>query len=274
MLLFLIGPLLLVLKIGFSKSTFAMPPFSAVFSIAADYIVNIRFNFGNYITILNDSYYISAFANSIYLGLSTSVLCLILGFPMAYGIHCTRRRWVKMSLIMMVALSFWTSFLVRVYSWMNLLSAHGLVNSTLLKLGFITHPIQLIGNYNMVCTGLVFCYLPFMIFPIYAVLEKVDRSYTESATDLGCTPTRVFWRITVPLSKSGAISGCIMVFTMSAGEFVIPELLGNADTITFGRVLWTEFFTNLDWPMACALSVVMMLFIILPVVWVNNKIPS
>ncbi|MDR2667257.1 MAG: ABC transporter permease subunit, partial [Holosporales bacterium] len=164
-----------------------------------------------------------------------------------------------------------TSFLIRIYSWMNLLSIHGIVNSILMKFGVIDEPIQFLGSYYTVCLGLVFCYLPFMIFPVYAVLEKIDNSYIEAAHDLGCHPTATFWSITVPLARAGILTGSILVFTASTGEFVIPELLGKSDTVTFGKVLWTEFFTNLDWPMACALSIIMMIFIVLPVFLFQRK---
>jgi putrescine transport system permease protein len=269
--LFLAIPFTIILKIGFSDPTFAMPPFSEVFSHISDYAISLKINFKNYVTILNNSYYISAFLNSVYFGVTAVVLCLIMGFPMAYGIHSTRGRFAKMMLIMLIALSFWTSFLVRIYALINMLNVHGIINSALLQLGIIKTPLQFIGNNCAVCAGLVFCYIPFMIFPIYAILEKIDKTYIESANDLGCTPLRSFWYVTVPLSKPGIINGCIMVFAMSIGEFVIPELLGSADVVTFGRVLWTEFFTNLDWPMACSLSVLMVMCITLPIVWISRR---
>jgi putrescine transport system permease protein len=270
-LLFLVIPFMIVLKIGFSDPTLAIPPFSEVFSHVSDYAINVKLNFKNYVTILNTSYYISAFLNSVGFGVAAVMMCLILGFPMAYGIHSIRGRFAKMVLIMLVALSFWTSFLVRIYALINMLNVHGIINSALLRLGLISTPIQFIGNNYAICAGLVFCYIPFMIFPIYAILEKIDKTYIESANNLGCTPLKAFWHVTVPLSKSGIVNGCIMIFAMSIGEFVIPELLGRADVVTFGRVLWTEFFTNLDWPMACSMSVLMMVCITLPIMWISRE---
>jgi putrescine transport system permease protein len=270
-LLFLVIPFTIILKISFSDPVFAMPPFSEVFSRVSDYAVSVKINFENYVTILNNSYYISAFLNSVYFGIAAVVLCFIFGFPMAYGIHNIRGRFAKMILIILIAIPFWTSFLVRIYALINMLNVHGIINSTLLRLGIINTPLQLIGNNYAICAGLLICYIPFMIFPIYAILEKIDKTYIESANDLGCTPLRSFWCVTVPLSKPGIVNGCVMVFAMSIGEFVIPELLGSADTVTFGRILWMEFFTNLNWPMACALSILMVMCVTLPVVYISKK---
>ena len=262
--IFFIFPLFIVFKISFSESIFSIPPFTEILNLTKEYILEIKLNFRNYISIFRDSYYLSAFKNSLYLSTIATILCFLIGFPMAYGIHSLNNR-VKTVLLLLVSLSFWSSFLIRIYSWMSLLSVHGVINSVLLKFGLISTPIQFIGTYYAVCLGMVFCYLPFMIFPVYAVLEKVDKSYIEAAYDLGCCPTKTFWKITIPLSSSGIVTGSILVFSASIGEFVIPELLGGADAVTFGRVLWTEFFSNLDWTMACALSMSMMFFIILPI---------
>jgi putrescine transport system permease protein len=268
---FFMVPVLIILKISLSESIFAMPPFSEIFSYTSEWVLNVKLNFNKYIAALHDSYYIAAFINSVLLGAVATITCFVIGFPMAYGIHHVGTKKTKLILLLMVARSFWTSFLVRIYSWINILSVHGVLNSALLRIGIIKEPLQFLGNYYVVCLGLIFCYLPFMIFPIYSVLEKEEKTYIESAYDLGCTPFRAFWRITIPLSIPGVLSGCIMVFAASSGEFVIPELLGSADTITFGRVLWTEFYTNLDWPMACALSTIMILFIMIPIYVFQKK---
>ncbi|MDR1391301.1 MAG: ABC transporter permease subunit [Holosporales bacterium] len=269
-LLFFIAPLFIVLKISFAESIFKIPPFSEVFKMVEEHLLEIRINLKNYVAIIHDSYYVTTFLNSVLLSISATLVCTLFGLPMAYGIHNARDN-IKSILLLSLSLSFWTSILIRIYSWMNLLSTHGIVNTLLLKSGVIDFPIQFQGNYYTICLGMVFCYLPFMIFPIYAVLEKIDRSYIESAYNLGCRSAKVFWAITVPLSKEGLLTGCILVFATSMGEFVIPELLGSAETITFGRVLWNEFFTNLDWPMACALSIAMMLFVILPIFVFQKK---
>lgn len=269
-LLFFICPLLIVFKISFSEAVFGLPPFSEIFSWTGEHVLQISMNLHNYITLITDSYYVNAFFNSLMLSLASTFLCFILGFMMAYGIYKSQNK-TKTILILLVSLSFWTSFLIRIYSWINLFSTHGFVNSMLMNAGIIDSPIQFIGNYYAVCLGMVFCYLPFMIFPVYSVLEKFDKSYIEASYDLGCPPAKTFWLVTIPLSKYGIAAGCILVFATSIGEFVIPELLGGADTITFGRVLWAEFFSNLDWPMACALSIIMMTFIMLPLFVFKKK---
>ncbi len=264
MILFFILPLFIVLKISLSESVFNLPPYTEVFSMTKDYLLHIDLNFKNYVFLFKDWYYRHAFLNSLLLSTFSTFFCLVIGYMMAYAMSSMRET-TRSILILFISLSFWTSFLIRVYSWMNLLSVHGVVNSFLMRIGFIDSPIHFIGNYYAICGGMVFCYLPFMIFPIYSALEKMDKSYIEASYDLGCSPTKTFWLITIPLSKYGIISGCILVFSASIGEFVVPELLGGADSITVGRVLWNEFFNNLDWPMACALSIVMSIFIVCPI---------
>jgi putrescine transport system permease protein len=262
-LILIVAPLIVVLRTSLSYQDFSIPPFSEIFSATRDNLITIKLNMQNYITILKDSYYMMTFLNSVELGGISTLLCLVLGFAMAYGIHNARDS-TKSLLILLVSLSSCTSFLLRVYAWMNLLSVNGVINSLLMKAGIIDSPIRFVGNNYSVLLGLVFCYLPLMIMPIYTSLHKLDKSYMDAAYDLGAKPTSMFWKIVVPLAKQGVISGCILVFAASIGEFVIPELLGGADTNVLGRAIWNEFFVNLDWPMACALSVVMMTLMILP----------
>jgi putrescine transport system permease protein len=183
---------------------------------------------------------------------------------MAYGISRVQSTW-RTVLLLLVVLPFWTSFLIRVYAWMNLLSSQGLINAFLLKMGLIHTPLMLLDNSAAVCVGIIYCYLPFMILPIYAALDKIDSSYIEAAYDLGCSPWRAFWRVTVPLSMPGIVAGSILVFIPAIGEFVIPEILGGPDTIMIGRVLWWEFFNNRDWPLACALAVAMVVLFVAPI---------
>lgn len=262
--IFFVLPFFIVLKISFSEAKLSIPPFTETFNWVQDASMHLYFYFGNYIKLIRDSYYREAFLNSILLASSATLFCLLIGYMIAYGISKMPNR-VKPVLLLLVSLSFWTSFLIRIYAWINLFSAYGVVNSILLKMGIVSAPVQFLGNYCALCVGMVFCYLPFMIFPIYSVLEKLEISYLEAAFDLGSSPWRTFWRITVPLSKNGITAGCLLVFAASVGEFVIPELLGGPDSITVGRILWLEFFNNIDWPMACAMSIVMLIFIILPV---------
>jgi putrescine transport system permease protein len=254
---------MVILKISFANSVFGIPPFSEVFKWSANNIIEITLNIQNYLNIMGDSYYIQSFINSAILGTITTVTCAVFGFAMAYGIHCVRDG-LRTPLLLLVSLSFWTSFLIRVYSWINMLSAHGVVNSFLIRIGLIDEPIRFIGNYYMVCIGLIYCYLPLMIFPIYSALEKIDKSCVESAWNLGCSISRTFWTLILPVSSSGLKAGCLLVGTASLAEFVIPELLGGSDSLTFGRVLWMEFFNNLDWPMTCALSISIIALFVIP----------
>jgi putrescine transport system permease protein len=189
---------------------------------------------------------------------------------MAYGIY-NSRPYNRPILLFLVALSFWTSFLVRVYAWINMLSAHGIINSFLIRIGLIDFPIHFTGNYYAVCMGLVFCYLPFAIFPMYSALEKIDKSCIEASYDLGYGPSGTFWAVTIPLSKSGIYTGVLLVFSASFGDFVIPELLGGSDTMTFGRIIWIEFFSNLDWPMTCAISMTIMFIVAIPMFIFGGK---
>jgi putrescine transport system permease protein len=265
LILFCVIPLTVILKISFANAVFGIPPFSEVFKWSVNNILEITLNIQNYLDIINDSYYMRAFINSVALGTITTVTCAAFGFAMAYGIHCVRDG-LRTPLLLLVSLSFWTSFLIRVYSWINMLSAHGIVNSFLIKVGLIDEPIRFIGNYYMVCIGLIFCYLPLMIFPIYSALDRIDKSCVETAWNLGCRISRTFWTLIVPMSMSGLKAGCLLVGTASVTEFVVPELLGGSDSITFGRVLWIEFFNNLDWPMTCAVSISIITVFLIPLI--------
>ncbi len=270
MVIFLIVPLIIVLRTSFAESSFGTPPYTEISRWTKEHFIQICLNLHNYFVLFRDTYYKTAFFNSIALSTIATMLCLIIGYMMAYAIANLKEK-QKTIFIILISLSFWTSFLIRIYSWMNLLSSHGLINTILLKFGIISSPIQFLGNYYAICLGTVFCYLPFMIFPIYAVMEKVDKSCIEAASDLGANPFKAFWMITIPLTKYGIITGCTLVFTTTIGEFIVPELLGGPDSITVGRVMWIEFFNNIDWPMACALSVVLTLFIILPIFTLQKR---
>jgi putrescine transport system permease protein len=262
--LFFLIPFFLIIKISFSTALMGVPPFSSVFEWASDNLFQIRLNFQNYLFLLHDPFYKDAFTASLKIAGSSTLCCLILGYMMAYGISRVPLKW-RTVLLLLVALPFWTSFLIRVYAWMTLLSTQGLINTFLMKIGLIEYPLQLLDNPYAVCIGIVYCYLPFMVLPVYATLEKLDLVYVEAAFDLGCTPWRTFWKITVPLSKPGIIAGCILVFIPAIGELVIPEILGGPDTIMIGRALWWEFFNNRDWPLACALAVSMVLVFVVPI---------
>ncbi|MDR0631239.1 MAG: ABC transporter permease [Holosporales bacterium] len=256
-LLFVLVPSLLVLKISLSKCRLGLPPFTELLQHADLYLYNVAVYFGNYLAIASDPFYFSVVLSSFLMAAASTILCLIIGYAMAYGISRAPKRY-HIVLILMIVLPFATSFLVRVYAWMSLLNTHGIVNTLLLKIGLISAPLRMLDNNYVVCLGMVYCYLPFMILPIYATLDKIDKSYIEASYDLGASKWQSFWRIILPISMPGVLAGCSLVFVPALGEFVIPELLGGARTMTIGQTIWCEFFNNRDWPLACAIAVLMM----------------
>lgn len=256
-ILFFLIPALLILKISFSKACMCLPPFSPLMENVGDYCYNFYIYIGNYITLFNDSFYFSSLLSSFMLAGSATIVCLIIGYSMAYSISRTQRH-TRIILILMVVLPFVTSFLIRVYAWMSLLNTKGILNVLLLKIGIISSPIHFLDNNYAVCLVMVYCYLPFMIIPIYAALDKIDNSLVEASLDLGTSNWSSFWSVTVPLSMPGIIAGCTLVFVPALGEFVIPELIGGSKTITIGQTIWGEFFNNRDWPLASAIAVLMM----------------
>lgn len=256
-ILFFFVPTLLVLKISLAKSCFALPPFTSFIQKIDHCFYNIYLYLGNYKALFTDSFYFSAVLSSVWMAGVTTAFALLIGYAMAYAISRTPKR-LHTILILLIVLPFATSFLVRVYSWMTVLNSRGIINVLLMKLGLISAPLHFLDNNYAVCLGMVYCYLPFMILPIYAVLEKIDRSLIEASLDLGANRFRSFWTVTVPLSLPGVFAGCTLVFVPALGEFVIPELLGGAKTMTIGQTIWCEFFNNRDWPLACAIAVLMM----------------
>jgi putrescine transport system permease protein len=268
-LIFFIAPLFVILKTSFVESVFGIPPYTEVFVWAKDHFLNICLNFHNYFILLKNAYYREAFVNSILLSSCSTILCLIIGYIMAYGIFQMRTKH-RNTVLLLISMSLWTSSLVRIYAWMNLLSISGLLNSILIKLNIIDSPIKFLGNYYVVCMGMVFCYLPFMILPIYSSMTKIDKACIEAAIDLAANTFKTFREIIIPITKYGIIAGCILVFTTTMGEFVIPELLGGPNTVNMGRILWMEFFNNIDFPMACTLSVALVVLIIFPVYYLQK----
>ena len=212
-----------------------------------------------------DDLYWKSYISSLQIAFFATLLTLLVGYPIAYGMANAPDHW-RPTLMMLVILPFWTSFLIRVYSWMGILSTEGYLNQVLLKLGVISEPLIILNTPTAVYIGIVYTYLPFMILPIYSALERMDGSLLEAAEDLGCSRLTAFWLITVPLSKTGIIAGCFLVFIPVIGEFVIPSLLGGSQTLMIGKVLWEEFFNNRDWPVASAVAVVLLLILIIPIV--------
>lgn len=266
--LFLV-PFLIVVKISLSDVALARPPYfpqldlSGGWAAIRDFFTELDFE--NFAFLASDDLYWKAYLSSLRIALISTLLTLLIGFPVAYGMASARPEW-RPTLMMLVILPFWTSFLIRVYSWMGILSQNGLLNTFLLWTGVISEPLTIMNTEIAVYIGIVYTYLPFMILPIYATLEKLDGSLLEAAEDLGCSRTSAFWLVTVPLSKPGIIAGCFLVFIPAIGEFVIPSLLGGSDTLMIGKVLWEEFFNNRDWPVASAVAVVLLAILIIPIV--------
>ena len=260
-LLFLV-PFLISLKISIADSVIGIPPYSPLIGTGAGGW-RIHVSLDSYRRLFGDDLYAVAYLNAVkFAGVST-MLCLLLGYPLAYGIVRAPRRWRSL-LLLLVILPFWTSFLIRVYAWIGLLNENGVINNLLLALGLIDRPLTLLNNAFAVYVGIVYSYLPFMVLPLYAQLEKLDPALLEAAADLGCRPWQAFLRVTLPLSLPGIAAGGLLVFIPAVGEFVIPDLLGGPDTLMIGKVLWDEFFANHDWPMASSVAVAMLVLLLVP----------
>lgn len=268
LVLFLV-PFLMVLKISLSDTALSIPPYTPVLEFGGGWAGFKEFlsqlDFENFTFLTQDPLYWKAYVSSLQIALISTVLALLVGYPIAYGMAQAPDEW-RPTLLLLVILPFWTSFLIRVYSWIGILSNEGFLNQFLLWSGIISTPLTIMNTNTAVYIGIVYTYLPFMILPIYAALEKMDGSLLEAAEDLGCSRLSAFWLITVPLSKAGIIAGCFLVFIPALGEFVIPSLLGGSDTLMIGKVLWEEFFSNRDWPVASAVAVILLLILVLPIV--------
>ena len=265
LLVFFAAPFLIVLRISFSEAAIAMPPYTPTWDTwegVRDFFVN--FNPGNYLFLLEDSLYLTTYLNSLRIAVTATALTLLIGYPLAYAMARAPKAWQGL-LLMLVILPFWTSFLIRVYAWIGILRREGLLNLALQSLGLIDQPLAIINTEIAVYIGIVYSYLPFMVLPLYSALEKQDMTLLEAAADLGCKPWPAFFRITLPLSLPGVAAGCFLVFIPAMGEYVIPELLGGAETQMIGRTLWNEFFANRDWPIASAVAVVLLVVLVLPI---------
>lgn len=257
LLLFFAAPFAIVVGISFVPASDGQPPFASPLDPA-------NWTGDSYRLLIGDDLYAVAFANALRIAATSTLLCLLIGYPMAYAIaraSAPRRN----ILLLLVVLPFWTSFLIRVYAWMVLLRPTGLINETLIALGVIVEPLPLLANEFAVHLGIVYSYLPFMVLPLYAALERMDGALLEAAADLGARPWRAFVSVTLPLSLPGIVAGSLLVFIPAVGEFVIPDLLGGPDAPMIGKVLWTEFFTNRDWPAASAVAVAMLILLVAPI---------
>lgn len=266
--LFLV-PFGIVLKIALSDYAISIPPYTPVLDLTEGWAGLRAFlaalDFENFIWLTEDDLYWKAYLSSLRIAVISTGLTLLVAYPMAYAMARAAPAW-RPTLLMLVILPFWTSFLIRVYAWMGILGQEGYLNQLLLATGLISDPLTILNTQLAVYIGIVYTYLPFMVLPIYASLERMDDSLLEAAEDLGCSRLSAFWRITVPLSRPGVIAGGLLVFIPVMGEFVIPSLLGGSGTLMIGKVLWEEFFQNRDWPVASAVAIILLLVLIIPIV--------
>jgi len=264
LLLFFAVPFLIVMKISVSEIRLGMPPYEPLLTWLSAQVMELKVNLANYSFLFEDPLYRNAYLNSIWTAGVSTVFCLLIGYPMAYGIARSNPAWRNL-LLLMVMLPFWTSFLLRVYAWIGILKNNGLINNTLIAMGIIDEPIVMLQTDFAVYLGIVYSYLPFMVLPLYTAIEKLDLSLLEAAADLGCRPVKAFFTITLPLTVGGIVAGSMLVFIPAVGEFVIPALLGGPDSLMIGRVLWEEFFNNRDWPVASAVAIAMLLLLVIPI---------
>ena len=269
-----LAPFLMVAKISLSTTAIAIPPYEPTFDLSEGLAVFFdklgQLSFDNYTFLLSDDLYLRAYLSSLTIAGVSTVLCLLAGYPIAYGMARAPRTWRPL-LFMAIILPFWTSFLIRVYAWIGILKKEGLLNQLLLWLGVIHEPLTILNTDVAVYIGILYAYLPFMVLPIYASLEKQDETLLEAAADLGCPPAKAFWTITFPLSLPAVAAGALLVFIPAVGEFVIPDLLGGSDTLMIGKTMWSEFFENRDWPVASAVAVVLLLILIVPIVLYRDR---
>ncbi len=264
---FFLVPFLIVFKISISESDGIL--FKDLISYT-DGIVQFKVKLSNYLFIFGDDLYVKTYLSSLWYAFVTTVICLFIGYPFAYFMARSPAQW-RPALMMLVMLPFWTSFLLRIYAWRGLLDDNGVFNNVLMGLGILSSPIKMMYTPFSLTIGMVYAYLPFMILPLYSNLVKMDVRLLEAAADLGSRPLTTFWKVTVPLSRSGIIAGSMLVFIPCVGEYVIPELLGGPQTLMIGRVLWDEFFSNNDWAMASAVATLMVLLIIVPLAIFNKS---
>ncbi|HMB56502.1 MAG TPA: ABC transporter permease subunit [Arenimonas sp.] len=264
MLVFFAIPFFIVLKISFATKATAIPPYTPILEYIND-ALTLKLNLSNYIELVNNSLYIEAYLTSLKIAAISTFFCLIIGYPMAYTIARMTPSSRNIAM-MLVVLPSWISFLIRIYAWMGILQSNGLLNNFLLAIGLIHEPLRIMNTPLAAYIGIVYAYLPFMILPLYANLVKLDMRLLEAAYDLGAKPWKAFLSITVPMSRSGIIAGCMLVMIPAVGEFVIPELLGGPDTLMIGRLLWSEFFSANNWPMASAVAIVMLVMLLIPII--------
>ena len=267
MLLFFLVPFGFVLKISLSQTAIAQPPYVPTFDLAmsgdAWRAARDLLSLDNFRLLLSDQLYLYSYLRSLVVALVSTAMLLAIGYPIAYGMARLPLRWQALAMTLVIV-PFWTSFLIRIYAWINILQHDGLLNQALLALHIVAAPVVWLSTDSAMYLGIVYSYLPFMILPLYATLSKLDPALTEAASDLGASPRQAFWRITLPLSLPGVGAGCLLCFIPITGEFVIPDLLAGSDSSMIGQTLWLEFFTNKDWPVASAIAIVLLVVLLLP----------
>ncbi|CAD7847731.1 MAG: Putrescine transport system permease protein PotH (TC 3.A.1.11.2) [Olavius algarvensis Gamma 3 endosymbiont] len=263
LLIFFLAPFFIVLKISMAETTVASPPFTPMIQWVDEGIMHIRVVVDNFAYLWEDDLYVDTYLNSLKISVTSTILCLLLGYPIAYAIARSSHT-TKHILLMLIILPFWTSFLLRVYAWMGLLADQGTINDLLIALGLIDEPIRMLYNTFAVYVGIVYTYVPFMILPLYANMEKLDWELLEAAADLGAKPTTTFFTVTLPMTVPGIVAGSLLVFIPATGEYVIPDLLGGGNVLMIGRVLYNEFNANVDWPVASAVAIALLLLLVLP----------
>jgi putrescine transport system permease protein len=273
LLLFFVAPFLIIFKISLSETAIAMPPYTPLFEgfgAFGDFVSELDLD--NYLFLTDDPLYIEAYLSSLRIAVISTFLLLLIGYPMALAM-ARAPTMLRPTLVMLVILPFWTSFLIRVYAWIGILKPDGLLTLLFQSVGLLgaDEQVQIFRTDYAVFIGIVYSYLPFMVLPLYAALEKMDNTLLEAASDLGCPPWKAFWKITFPLSLPGVIAGSMICFIPITGEFVIPDLLGGADTLMIGKTLWTEFFGNRDWPLASAVAVILLIMLVVPIMIFQNQ---
>ncbi|WP_334151075.1 ABC transporter permease subunit [Hyphomicrobium sp.] len=265
LLVFFLIPFFIVFKISLSDIATAIPPYTPTFDLSDIRGFLSQLDFESYWFILQDPLYVNAYLSALRIAAISTFLTLLVAYPIAYGMARAPKEW-QPTLVMLVILPFWTSFLIRVYAWIGILKKEGLLNMFLMNIGVISEPLTILNTSTAVYIGIVYSYLPFMILPLYASLEKINPALLEAAADLGSRPWKSFWQVTFPLSLPGVLAGSFLVFIPATGEFVIPDLLGGSDTLMIGKTLWFEFFSNRDWPVSSAVAVMLLLVLVVPIV--------
>ena len=270
LVVFFLTPFVIVLKISLSQTALAQPPYSPVFDLSAGWAGFLDFarqlSLESFRLLFTDLIYLLSYLKSLQVAAISTLILVLVGYPFAYGIARAPRGWQPL-LVMAVVLPFWTSFLIRVYAWINILQRDGLLNDVLMRLHIVDAPLSWLSSDTAIYIGIVYSYLPFMVLPLYAALEKMDESLLEAAADLGCPRWKTFWLVVVPLSLPGAAAGALLCFIPIVGEFVIPDLLGGSETLMIGQTLWTEFFANRDWPVASAIAITLLALLLVPMLF-------